>query len=221
VARPSGKTDEKLLQAGRELIQEQGLSALGLRAVAKRAGVNLGMFHYHFRNKAEFSQRCTGEVYSEFYKGFELVTADGDTVERLHKGLLALGRFSREQRHFLIAMLRDLEAKNPEAWSFMRSKFPPPHSKVMMELIQRGQKEGVLLDVPLKFAMSSLMSAISFPNLIAGLAEGVLGTKMLNIPKQAIEDHFLSDEALEARVELAMRMLLVDPPKKIKIRRTE
>jgi AcrR family transcriptional regulator len=212
VSRPSHNLDQKLLDAGRRIIEEDGLSRLSLRAVAKRAGVNLGMFHYYFKNKEEFSRRCCSDAYAEFYVGFTSETSGaGQTLEKLRKGLIALARFSRDQRHFLIAMLRDLEEKNREAWDFMRSKFPPPHAKVIMELIRAGQKEGLLIKVPMATAMSVIMAAIAFPNLLAGLAERVVGTKLLSLPKLALKHYFLSDQALEMRVELALRSLLKQP----------
>jgi AcrR family transcriptional regulator len=212
MSRPSHNLDQKLLDAGRGIIEEEGLSRLSLRAVAKRAGVNLGMFHYYFKNKEDFSRRCCGQAYAEFYKGFETETSGSDeTLEKLRRGLMSLARFSREQRHFVLAILRDLEDKNPEAWDFMRSKFPPPHSKVIMGLIKEGQKEGLLIKVPLHAAMSVLMSAIAFPNLLAGVAERVMGTKLLSLPKLALKQYFLSDKAMEMRVELALRALLKEP----------
>jgi AcrR family transcriptional regulator len=214
--RPSHNLDQKLLDAGRSIIEEEGLSRLSLRAVAKRAGVNLGMFHYYFRNKEEFSRRCTSDAYAEFYKGFESETAaPGDTVTKLRRGLMALARFSRDQRHFVLAMLRDLESKSPEAWNFMKSRFPPPHAKVISALIQQGQQEGVLIKVPLHGAMSVVMSAIAFPSLMGGLAERVVGTRLLNLPKLAIKHYFLSDKVIQLRVELALRALLKEPPKEL------
>ncbi|MES2201045.1 MAG: TetR/AcrR family transcriptional regulator [candidate division FCPU426 bacterium] len=211
MARPSANTDEKLLKAGREVIAEHGLSGLSMRAVAKKAGVNLGMFHYHFKNKAEFSRRCTEEAYAEFFRGFELETADGSTLQRLRRGLLALARFSRDQRFFILALLRDLEAKSPEAWEFLRRRFPPPHAKVIIALIKQGQKEGLVLKAPLGTLMPVLMSGILFPNLIGGMAEKAVGTRFMRLPRLGIQRLFLSDKALAARVDLALRGLLIDP----------
>jgi AcrR family transcriptional regulator len=216
MARPSKNLDEKLILAGRELIREQGLTRLSLRAVAAKAGVNLGMFHYHFKDKGEFIHRCLGDTYAEFYKGFEIQTSSGaSTVEKLRRGLLALGRFSRENRHFVLCLMRDLEEKSSEAWNFMRSNFPPPHGKVIAGLIKQGQKEGSLIKVPLPTAMSVLMSGISFPCLIGGLAERALDNKLLSVPRLAVKHYFLSDKAITMRAELALRCLLKHPTEKL------
>ena len=217
MSRPSQNLDEKLLKAGRDLIMEEGLSGLNLRAVAKRAGVNLGMFHYHFRNKEEFAARCTGEAYAEFYRGFQLET-DGasGTIEKLRRGLMALARYSRDNRHFMLSLLRDLEDRNPGSWAFVRSKFPPPHGKVIAGLVKQGQKEGLLVKVAVPTAMMVLMSAIAFPNLLAGLGERALGTKLLGVPRFDLRKLFLSDQVLRDRVELALRGLLSQPEKTLR-----
>jgi AcrR family transcriptional regulator len=208
VPRPSQNLDEKLLAAGRELIKEEGLSKLSLRSVAKRAGVNLGMFHYHFKNKAEFAARCTGETYAEFFRGFEMETQEAQgTLEKLRKGLILLGRFSRENRNFMLALMRDLEEKNPEAWDFIKSRFPPPHGRVIAGLIKQGQKEGLLVKCSIPAAMSVCMSAVGFPNILAALAERALGNKLLGLPRFALKKLFLSDKALEERVEIVLRGL--------------
>ncbi|MBC7946203.1 MAG: TetR/AcrR family transcriptional regulator, partial [Burkholderiales bacterium] len=47
--RPSQNTDRRLIKAARKLLPETGCSGLNLRQVAVKAGVNLGMFHYHFK----------------------------------------------------------------------------------------------------------------------------------------------------------------------------
>jgi len=48
MSRPSKNTDKLLIQAGRRLLPETGVSGLSLRRGAQEAGVNLGMFPYYF-----------------------------------------------------------------------------------------------------------------------------------------------------------------------------
>ena len=80
---------------------------------------------------------------------------------------MTLAHFSRDQRFFVLSMLRDLEDKSPEAWEFIKSKFPPPHGKILVSLIKQGQKEGKLIKVPTVTAMTLMMSCITFPNMMS------------------------------------------------------
>ena len=50
MARPSQNVDQRLLEAGLALLPQTGCAGLSVRRLADHAGVNLGMFHYHFKN---------------------------------------------------------------------------------------------------------------------------------------------------------------------------
>ena len=54
MSRPSKNTDRLLIEAAKELIPEAGFKGLKIREVARKAGVNLGMFNYHFKTKEKF-----------------------------------------------------------------------------------------------------------------------------------------------------------------------
>jgi AcrR family transcriptional regulator len=47
----SARTRQALITAGGELFAEKGLDAVSTRAIADRAGENIGSIHYHFKNK--------------------------------------------------------------------------------------------------------------------------------------------------------------------------
>ena len=40
-----------------------------------------------------------------------------------------------------------------------------------------------------------------------------MDSKLLKLPQLALKNYFLSDKALELRVNLALRALMIDPPK--------
>src|SRR5512141_2104228 len=100
--RPSRNLDQALLQAGRELFPAAGCAGLSVREVAQRAGVNLGMFHYHFKTREAFLRALLQSVYEEMYAqlSFESATTD-DPVQNLRSALRFLGRFLRANRAML------------------------------------------------------------------------------------------------------------------------
>ena len=52
--RPSRNIDQLLIAAALELLPNAGTSVLTIRQVCQHAGVNLGMFHYHFKTRDVF-----------------------------------------------------------------------------------------------------------------------------------------------------------------------
>lgn len=70
-----GNLPEALLRSARELLQEEGLEALSLRAVARRAGVSQAAPYHHFKDKitlmaavAEQGHRELATTCMEFYQ---------------------------------------------------------------------------------------------------------------------------------------------------------
>ncbi|HVE13339.1 MAG TPA: TetR/AcrR family transcriptional regulator, partial [Elusimicrobiota bacterium] len=73
--RPSRNLDRKLLDAARALLPKSGFSGLNVREVIRKAGVNAGMFHYHFKSRDAFLRRVLEEVYEDFLVTFAAAAA--------------------------------------------------------------------------------------------------------------------------------------------------
>src|SRR5258708_2683380 len=92
-----GATDQKLLEAAATMIDRTGIAGLRLRDVAKRAHVNLGMFHYHFVTKEVFIRRLLQEIYDDFFREFSLESQTGDSpLVRLRRALVVFAHFARD-----------------------------------------------------------------------------------------------------------------------------
>src|ERR1035437_937951 len=130
--RPSAHLDRKLVSAARAMLPQTGFSGLAVRAVARRAGVNAGMFHYHFKTKDAFLQRVLSECYEDFLQSFrEAAEGSGTPRARLRRVLLSFARFARDNRVMYTLMLRELLNANPEMYAFAKANFPPHVSVVV------------------------------------------------------------------------------------------
>lgn len=79
MARPSTNCDKRLLDAGLSILREEGFSGLGVRKVCERAGVNLGMFTYHFATKENFQRQLLDRAADELFDGLsDTASAQGD-----------------------------------------------------------------------------------------------------------------------------------------------
>jgi hypothetical protein len=90
------------------------------------------------------------------------------------------------------------------AQEFFHRHFPL-HLGVMAQLIDAGQKTGVLQKIPLLQALSFLAGAVAFPNIMATLAtEQQLAPASL---LTRLDQDVLSDAAIAQRVDMAIRGL--------------
>ena len=103
--RPSRNLDKALLAAGRELFPDRGCAGMSIREVAEAAGVNLGMFHYHFKSREAFLRALMQQGYETMFATLSLELArPSDTVSTLRYALRAIARFVRDNRRFLAAL---------------------------------------------------------------------------------------------------------------------
>ncbi|MCX5789955.1 MAG: TetR/AcrR family transcriptional regulator [Elusimicrobia bacterium] len=205
--RPSRNTDKLLIQAGRKLLPETGISGLSLRRVAAEAGVNLGMFYYNFKTKQRFTQLVLQEVYEEFFKDFSVGTGgDASPRERLRKALIALARFARDNRKLFLMMLHDVIEGEVEAVRFAQENLPR-HLSIIAGLIRDCQKQGLMKKMPLPSAIAFLAGSTAMPNIAMGLIERASAKKPFGLAIRQVEPLLISDAAIAKRVDLALGAL--------------
>lgn len=207
MSRPSRSTDALLIRAGRKLLPETGVSGLTLRRVAAAAKVNLGMFHYHFGSKREFSRRVLAEIYNDFFRDFSSGTgAAAEPKARLRGALVALARFARDNRKIILAIVRDVMEGDPEATGFAKANIPR-HMEVIAGLVRECQRRGELTEMPLPLAMSFLLGAAAMPNVAMGVIEKAGARKPFGLSPAALFPLFSSDASIAIRVDLALAAL--------------
>lgn len=208
MTRPSQNTDKLLLATARAMIRETGVSGIKLRQVARRAGVNLGMFHYHFKTKDAFLRRVLQEIYEDFFARLRLESSgDGDPLERLRKALFVIGCFARDNRKLFVRLLGDAINGHRPTINFARANIPR-HASVIMELILLCQKQRRLRPVALPVAMSLLIGGVTMPNAIVTLLEQAAVKRPFGMTQARFKKLFLSNKALNLRINLALTGLM-------------
>ena len=208
--RPSRNLDQALLAAGRELFPSRGCAALSVREVADAAGVNLGMFHYHFKSRDAFLRALMQQAYEEMFSTLTLeVSRDSEPAAGLRNALRVLGHFMRDNRPFLARVFTDALSGEPCARQFLRDNMPR-HLGVLHAIVAAGQKRGSFIDIPFPQVIGLCGGAMVMPILLGGalLESGTLAAPMA----QVIEKCFLTDQGIDQRIDLALKALAPDKP---------
>jgi len=217
VGRPSQNTDQRLIQAAVALIPETGFSGLSLRKVAQKAGVNLGMFTYHFKDKEEFRQRVLQELYESFYARLTLeVAKSGDPEEQLRQALTLVARYIRENRKLLLAIGRDVLEKDMLIIRFVEDNFYR-HAQVIMDLVGKNRKSGrIQKNLSLPMILVFLIANLAVPNIMAAVLERTpLGVKYDWLKKMFVP-LVINDAAVQRRLDLVLKALEPSAPAKKK-----
>ena len=205
MTRPAGDAEQRLLAAGKALLEERGFRGLSLRAVAAKAGVNVGLVSYHFGGKAAFVQRVVQDAYEEFYADFTLrVEAADEPLKALRQGLLRLARFIRDHRGMVRSLVRDAMLGEPGVLAFTKENMPR-HGKVLVGLITACQAKGKLRKLPIPLVMGMLGGMMATPTLMADSLCAKGPGSWIHLDPAHVRDSILSDAALELRVDLALK----------------
>lgn len=200
--RPSRNLDRALLAAGRALFPERGCGGLSIREVAEAAGVNLGMFHYHFKTRDAFLRELLQSMYEEMFSQLVVKrTERADTLDNLREALRYLGRFLRANRPMIARVMADALCGEPIAIEFLR-KNAPRHLGFLHQLVELGQKDGSIVKMPVIQALGFCAGSLAMPIIFGGaVAErGGLPARAA----RALENDLLSDKAIDQRIELAL-----------------
>ena len=203
--RPSRNIDQLLIDTGRALLPETGARDFSIRQITERAGVNLGMFHYHFKTRENFLSIVLQGVYEEMFTQLTFqAQADRPPLENLRAAVNVLGCFLRDNRLLLRRLLPDAIAGEPITRKFFHSNFPR-HLGVMAQLVGEAQRHGVLSPLPLFQAMSFLGGAVAMPIMMAtaAQAEGIVPPQLIG----NLDEDVLSDRAIAQRVDMALKGL--------------
>lgn len=208
MVRPSRNIDQLLIDTGRALLPETGARDFSIRQLTDRAGVNLGMFHYHFKTRENFLSILLQGLYEEMFAQLTFqAKAERPPLENLRAAVNVLGRFLRDNRLLLRRLMPDAIAGEPIARKFFHSSFPR-HLAVMAQLVGEAQRSGVLRPLPLFQAMSFVGGAVAMPIIMAtaAQAEGFVPPMISG----NLDEDVLSDRAISQRVDMALKGLQAD-----------
>lgn len=215
--RPSQQIDQALLASARELFPATGCAGLSVRAVAAHAGVAPGMFHYHFGSKERFLRTLLADLYEGMFASLSQQAAlPAVPVERLRAALGLLARFARANRQLLARLWLDAMNGEAVARDFFRDN-APRHIGLLLKLLAEGQAAGAFKPMPPLQGFAFLMGTVPMPMIFAaGLIDAGVAPPG---GKAAFDAQVMSDEAIAARIELALAALALPPTVKTRSRR--
>lgn len=202
MVRPSRNVDQLLIEAGHELLAKTGVRGLSIRQLTEHAGVNLGMFHYHFKTKDAFVRALLEQKYNDMFVNLQM-KSKGNTsaLENLRASINVLARFARDNRLLLVRLLADAAAGESVALDFLRANMPR-HIHVEIGLIKQAQKDGALRALPIPQALAFLVGAVGAPIMVgAAMSQSSFSPALL---RKQLEKFVFTDAAIAERVDMAL-----------------
>lgn len=161
-----------LLDAGREIVIQQGFAALTVRRVAAAAAAHVGSFVYHFGSRDRFVCELIEAWYEPVMAGMTLaVDSDAGPAGRLRRAVIQLIDFAITEDVFLARLLAAAMAGDAPARRFLGS-VAGRHPRILVKLIRAAQDAGaIVVDEPIQILMF-IMSTVGLPRLLASAWHG-------------------------------------------------
>lgn len=203
MSRKSTYTDKKLFDQGRKLLIKKGASKLSIREVCDKAGVNLGMFNYHFGSKDKFIEKILLDIYESFLADFELVESD-TKLDTLELQLTLMARFARDNRHLILVLLNDVLNGEKAVQKFAKSKMKN-HFIILAKNLRSCQKSGEIIDAPIPLLLTQIAGSIGLSNLIPEILSHLGINKVFDLGIKSVTNKLITDEAIEQRVKIVIQ----------------
>lgn len=159
--RPAAERREQLLDAAVEVMRVGGIGAATTRAVADRAGLPQGAFHYCFRSKDElFTALLDRELDASLGRAWDAVAGTGDLETSIAAALRAILDRVRSDPgyHLLTAELVDVAARTPGLQHVARREQAAYVERADL-LLRRWQETGDGLPVGSRVLAEALVAA--------------------------------------------------------------
>jgi len=173
-----GDLKNALIQAGIEILSEQGFHALSLRKVAQRAGVSHAAPYAHFKDKQALLAAISTEGYRKLYECLAAAVAQfrRDPMRQLIEASWAYTQFAlREPAHFKITLsgVVEKEQEYPAFIAMTHKAFG-----LLVEVTEACQQAGILKPGPTDQMAVSVWSTVhGFTSLIL---EGQLSSSLVD-----------------------------------------
>ena len=135
-------TDQRILEAARDLFSKQGFHATGMRAIARAAKVSLGTIYHHFRSKDELLLALIQQEVDEL-KSFlnELISQQLPPMEIIHRMVEQHFQRLSEKQQVMQVVQREWFAPSTQLHRKLRALLEEVAASVQ-ELIRKGIRAG-------------------------------------------------------------------------------
>ena len=163
-------TEEKLsevLEAGIREFANRGLNDASMGAIAKRAGISVGVLYKYYENKDDFFNACIRRCISELDEFLqELCSREMKPLQYAEALISSVHQFSHQHRDYIRLYLEVTRTADRERAALLAREIEGMSSRLYIEIVTRAQADGNVrgdLDPGLfAFFMDNLLMMMQF-----------------------------------------------------------
>lgn len=157
-------TEEKILEAARDVFLTKGFDGARMQEIANAANINKGLLHYYFKSKDALFGRVFGLAFEAMMKRFaEILAADTELPFKIeqfcHTYITVVARNSYLPR-FVINEI----SRQPDAFiARLRKRGEMPNAQIFFDQVKREAEAGKIRPIDGKQLIVNMLSLCIFP----------------------------------------------------------
>jgi TetR/AcrR family transcriptional regulator len=177
-------TEERILEAAKEVFHRRGFEGTRMQEIADSAGINKALVHYYFRNKENlFAAVFTAAFEKLTTRGMEIFSLDVPFEEKLATFLDYHISFLRQNSHIPWFILNGLHERPDQLKEMMMRNGSAP--AIFLNHIREGlNKEGIVIEDPVQL-FANILSLSVFPVVAKPLL-----SRMFNLSEEQMDTFY-------------------------------
>jgi AcrR family transcriptional regulator len=192
-------TEEKILEAAREVFMNKGFAAARMQEIADRAEINKGLLHYYYRSKNKLFRAVFDEAFAKFSAGinqvFEAEIPLFEKIEQFVDRYISLLMQNPAMPAFVIS---ELNQKGDAFAEELLSRQTRPNPMPLVAQIQQEIAAGRIKPVNPIGLVLNMLSLCVFPILARPMFQGIMEVsrpvydQMMEARKQEVAEFIIS-----------------------------
>ena len=167
-------TEERILNAAKEVFMTYGLYGARMQDIANRAKINKALLHYYYRSKEKLFDTVFEGALEKY---FEQMRVFADTSlpiqERIFKYIDNIIDFFQEYPQMSVFIIKEISI-NPELFHQKITHLKRETGIPLMSLLKQGIKEGELSDFDYVTFMINLHSLCAYPFIASPIFKAII-----------------------------------------------
>ncbi|AZB43948.1 TetR/AcrR family transcriptional regulator [Bacillus sp. FJAT-42376] len=158
-------TKEKIIQSAVSLFNTNGFTGTSVRAIAKKAGVNVAHISYYFNGKTGLMEYLVSDFYEGYLSAMDgaiLADLDKSAVSRLIHLVLNILSYQHERRQLTRFVYREITLDTMLIREVM-STYMLKEKFLLSSLLEEGMRDGSLNKIPIGHFIVQLKGMLTMP----------------------------------------------------------
>jgi AcrR family transcriptional regulator len=167
-------TEQKILEAAKQVFMEKGLDGARMQDIADKAGINKALLHYYFRSKDKLFEVIFMEEARKFVpKMAEIMLSDKDLFEKIEMFVDRYIETLLQNPLLPIFIINEVNRNPVEILKSMWGGYRPPVDKVE-EHLAKLVKKGVIKPIRAEQLMINMVSLCIFPFMARPMVQWIM-----------------------------------------------